>query len=118
MRKRLPKWHVNMFQLPIDLRDVSGYGEHFEQTIQAFSCGYGGSALTLSEVARYECKRTALARHACATPPNQQPSCLASVPQEQQGALVFNLRDSVTLFDSVMLHNSLNTLSTNSNWKV
>lgn len=40
-------------------------------------------------------------RHACATPPNQQPiSCLASVPQEQQGALVFHLKDSVTLFDS------------------
>ncbi|PQJ55625.1 DUF2063 domain-containing protein [Vibrio chagasii] len=95
--QQMARQHVLSY--PSTSGDVSGYGEHFEQTIQAFP-SVVEAAPYLSEVARYEWQKDSLARLACATPPHQQPlSCLASVPQERQGALVFHIKGSITLFD-------------------
>ena len=96
--QQMARQHVLSY--PSTSGDVSGYGKHFEQTIQAFPA-IMEAAPYLSGVARYEWQKDSLARLACATPPHQQPlSCLASVPQERQGALVFHIKGSITLFDS------------------
>ncbi|MFA0308872.1 DUF2063 domain-containing protein, partial [Vibrio splendidus] len=80
--------------------DVSGYGEHFEQTIQAFPAVIE-AAPYLAEVALYEWQKDSLVRCVSESHVDQRPlSRLADVPQEQQGALVFHLKDSITLINS------------------
>ncbi len=80
--------------------DVSGYGEHFEQTIKVFPAVIE-AAPYLCEVALYEWQKDSLVRFKPQVHTDQRPlSCLADVPQEQQGALVFHLKSSVTLVNS------------------
>ncbi|WP_135385865.1 HvfC/BufC N-terminal domain-containing protein [Vibrio tasmaniensis] len=80
--------------------DVSGYGEHFEQTIQAFPAVIE-AAPYLCEVAIYEWNKDSLIRYVSESHVDQRPLAgLADVPQEQQGALVFHLKDSITLVNS------------------
>ncbi|MFA0422571.1 DUF2063 domain-containing protein, partial [Vibrio sp. 10N.222.54.A1] len=55
----------------------------------------------LGEVALYEWQKDSLVRFSSQAHVDQRPlSCLADVPQEQQGALVFHLKDSITLIHS------------------
>ncbi|WP_122047564.1 HvfC/BufC N-terminal domain-containing protein [Vibrio atlanticus] len=80
--------------------DVSGYGEHFEQTIQAFPAVIE-AAPYLCEVAIYEWNKDSLIRYVSESHVDQRPLAgLADVPPEQQGALVFHLKDSITLINS------------------
>ncbi|CDT88119.1 conserved hypothetical protein [Vibrio coralliirubri] len=80
--------------------DVSGYGELFEQTIQAFPAVIE-AAPYLAEVALYEWKKDSLVRCVSESKVDQRPLAgLADVPPEQQGALVFHLKDSITLINS------------------
>ncbi|WP_210473959.1 HvfC/BufC N-terminal domain-containing protein [Vibrio crassostreae] len=93
--QQVARQHVLSY--PSTSGDVSGYGEHFEQTIQAFPAVIE-AAPYLGEVALYEWKKDSLARFTSQVHTDQRPlSCLADVPQEQQGALVFHLKDSITL---------------------
>ncbi len=90
----------HVLRYPSTSGDVSGYGEHFEQTIQTFPAVIE-AAPYLAEVALYEWKKDSLVRCISESHVDQRPlSCLADVPQEQQGALVFHLKDSITLVNS------------------
>ncbi|WP_373958957.1 DNA-binding domain-containing protein [Vibrio gigantis] len=96
--QQMARQHVLSY--PSTSGDVSGYGEHFEQTIQAFP-GVIEAAPYLGEVALYEWQKDSLIRFTSQAHVDQKPlSCLADVPQEQQGALVFHLKDSITLIHS------------------
>ncbi|WP_299690472.1 DNA-binding domain-containing protein [uncultured Vibrio sp.] len=96
--QQMARQHVLSY--PSTSGDVSGYGEHFEQTIQAFPAVIE-AAPYLAEVALYEWQKDSLVRFTSQADVDQRPlSCLADVPQEQQGALVFHLKDSVTLIHS------------------
>ncbi|MEZ9106849.1 putative DNA-binding domain-containing protein, partial [Vibrio cyclitrophicus] len=96
--QQMARQHVLSY--PSTSGDVSGYGEHFEQTIQTFPAVIE-AAPYLAEVALYEWKKDSLVRCISESHVDQRPlSCLADVPQEQQGALVFHLKDSITLVNS------------------
>ncbi|MEZ9204888.1 putative DNA-binding domain-containing protein [Vibrio splendidus] len=96
--QQIARRHVLSY--PSTSGDVSGYGEHFEQTIQAFPAVIE-AAPYLAEVALYEWKKDSLVRCVSESHVDQRPlSCLADVPQEQQGALVFHLQDSIMLINS------------------
>ncbi|MEZ9445562.1 DNA-binding domain-containing protein [Vibrio sp. 10N.222.54.F12] len=96
--QQMARQHVLSY--PSTSGDVSGYGEHFEQTIQAFPAVIE-AAPYLGEVALYEWQRDSLVRCVSESHVDQRPlSRLADVPQEQQGALVFHLKDSITLVNS------------------
>ena len=96
--QQMARQHV--LNYPSTSGDVSGYGEHFEQTIQAFPAVIE-AAPYLGEVALYEWQKDSLVRFTSQADFDQRPlSCLADVPQEQQGALVFHLKDSITLIRS------------------
>ncbi len=96
--QQMARQHVLSY--PSTSGDVSGYGEHFEQTIQAFPAVIE-AAPYLGEVALYEWQKDSLVRFSSQADVDQRPlSCLADVPQEQQGALVFHLKDSITLIHS------------------
>ncbi|MEO9496123.1 MAG: DNA-binding domain-containing protein [Vibrio splendidus] len=96
--QQMARQHVLSY--PSTSGDVSGYGEHFEQTIQAFPAVIE-AAPYLAEVALYEWKKDSLVRCISESHIDQHPlSRLADVPQEQQGALVFHLKDSITLINS------------------
>ncbi|ROR14497.1 putative DNA-binding protein [Vibrio crassostreae] len=96
--QQMARQHVLTY--PSASGDVSGYGEHFEQTIQAFPAVIE-AAPYLGEVALYEWQKDSLVRFTSQAHVDQKPlSCLADVPQEQQGALVFHLKDSITLIHS------------------
>lgn len=96
--QQMARQHVLSY--PSTSGDVSGYGEYFEQTIKAFPAVIE-AAPYLGEVALYEWKKDSLARLTSQAHTDQRPlSCLADVPQEQQGALVFHLKDSITLIHS------------------
>ncbi|OEF00270.1 DUF2063 domain-containing protein [Vibrio crassostreae 9ZC13] len=96
--QQMARQHVLSY--PSTSGDVSGYGEHFEQTIQGFPAVIE-AAPYLGEVALYEWQKDSLVRLTSQADVDQRPlSCLADVPQEQQGALVFHLKDSVTLIHS------------------
>ncbi|MEZ8060952.1 HvfC/BufC N-terminal domain-containing protein [Vibrio splendidus] len=96
--QQMARQHVLSY--PSTSGDVSGYGEHFEQTIQAFPAVIE-AAPYLAEVALYEWKKDSLVRCISESHVDQHPlSRLADVPQEQQGALVFHLKDSITLINS------------------
>ncbi|MEZ8950301.1 DNA-binding domain-containing protein [Vibrio sp. 10N.247.311.18] len=96
--QQMARQHV--LHYPSTSGDVSGYGEHFEQTIQAFPAVIE-AAPYLGEVALYEWQKDSLVRFSSQAHVDQRPlSCLADVPQEQQGALVFHLKDSITLIHS------------------
>ncbi|MEZ8613349.1 DNA-binding domain-containing protein [Vibrio sp. 10N.247.311.14] len=96
--QQMARQHVLSY--PSTSGDVSGYGEHFEQTIQAFPAVIE-AAPYLGEVALYEWQKDSLVRFSSQAHVDQRPlSCLADVPQEQQGALVFHLKDSITLIHS------------------
>ncbi|MEZ9077920.1 DUF2063 domain-containing protein, partial [Vibrio cyclitrophicus] len=96
--QQMARQHVLSY--PSTSGDVSGYGEHFEQTIQTFPTVIE-AAPYLAEVALYEWKKDSLVRCISESHVDQRPlSCLADVPQEQQGALVFHLKDSITLVNS------------------
>ncbi|MEZ8577217.1 DNA-binding domain-containing protein [Vibrio splendidus] len=91
---------LHVLSYPSTSGDVSGYGEHFEQTIQAFPAVIE-AAPYLAEVALYEWQKDSLVRCVSESHLDQRPlSRLADVPQEQQGALVFHLKDSITLINS------------------
>ncbi|MEZ8159030.1 DNA-binding domain-containing protein [Vibrio splendidus] len=91
---------LHVLSYPSTSGDVSGYGEHFEQTIQAFPAVIE-AAPYLVEVALYEWQKDSLVRRVSESHVDQRPlSRLADVPQEQQGALVFHLKDSITLVNS------------------
>ncbi|MCF7488791.1 DNA-binding domain-containing protein [Vibrio sp. A2-1] len=91
---------LHVLSYPSTSGDVSGYGEHFEQTIQAFPAVIE-AAPYLAEVALYEWQKDSLVRCVSESHVDQRPlSRLADVPQEQQGALVFHLKDSITLINS------------------
>ena len=96
--QQMARQHVLSY--PSTSGDVSGYGEHFEQTIQAFPAVIE-AAPYLTEVALYEWQKDSLVRCVSESHVDQRPlSCLADVPQEQQGALVFHLKGSITLVNS------------------
>ncbi|UWZ97115.1 DNA-binding domain-containing protein [Vibrio splendidus] len=96
--QQMARQHVLSY--PSTSGDVSGYGEHFEQTIQAFPAVIE-AAPYLAEVALYEWQKDSLVRCVSESHVDQHPlSRLADVPQEQQGALVFHLKDSITLINS------------------
>ena len=96
--QQMARQHV--FSYPSTSGDVSGYGEHFEQTIHAFPAVIE-AAPYLAEVALYEWQKDSLVRCVSESHVDQRPlSCLADVPQEQQGALVFHLKGSITLVNS------------------
>ena len=96
--QQMARQHVLSY--PSTSGDVSGYGEHFEQTIQAFPAVIE-AAPYLAEVALYEWQKDSLVRCVSESHVDQRPlSRLADVPQEQQGALVFHLKDSITLINS------------------
>ncbi|MFS1957846.1 DNA-binding domain-containing protein [Vibrio cyclitrophicus] len=96
--QQMARRHVLSY--PSTSGDVSGYGEHFEQTIQAFPAVIE-AAPYLAEVALYEWQKDSLVRFTSQAYVDQRPlSRLADVPQEQQGALVFHLKDSITLINS------------------
>ncbi|MEZ8021124.1 DNA-binding domain-containing protein [Vibrio splendidus] len=96
--QQMARQHVLSY--PSTSGDVSGYGEHFEHTIQAFPAVIE-AAPYLGEVALYEWQKDNLVRCISESHVDQRPlSRLAEVPQEQQGALVFHLRDSITLVNS------------------
>ena len=96
--QQMARQHV--LSSPSTSGDVSGYGEHFEQTIKAFPAVIE-AAPYLDEVALYEWQKDSLVRFSSQADVDQRPlSCLADVPQEQQGALVFHLKDSITLIHS------------------
>ncbi|MCG9642320.1 DNA-binding domain-containing protein [Vibrio sp. Isolate34] len=96
--QQMARQHVLSY--PSTSGDVSGYGEHFEQTIKAFPAVIE-AAPYLGEVALYEWQKDSLVRFTSQADFDQRPlSCLADVPQEQQGALVFHLKDSITLIHS------------------
>ncbi|MCX2760882.1 DNA-binding domain-containing protein [Vibrio sp. Sgm 22] len=96
--QQMARRHVLSY--PSTSGDVSGYGEHFEQTIQAFPAVIE-AAPYLAEVALYEWQKDSLARTYSRKSNDLCPlSDLADVPQEQQGALVFHLKDSITLVNS------------------
>ncbi|MEZ9745967.1 DNA-binding domain-containing protein [Vibrio splendidus] len=91
---------LHVLSYPSTSGDVSGYGEHFEQTIQAFPAVIE-AAPYLAEVALYEWQKDSLVRCVSESHVDQRPlSRLADVPQEQQGALVFHLKDSIALVNS------------------
>ncbi|MCW4442446.1 HvfC/BufC N-terminal domain-containing protein [Vibrio splendidus] len=91
---------LHVLSYPSTSGDVSSYGEHFEQTIQAFPAVIE-AAPYLAEVALYEWQKDSLVRCVSESHVDQRPlSRLADVPQEQQGALVFHLKDSITLVNS------------------
>ena len=91
---------LHVLSYPSTSGDVSGYGEHFEQTIQAFPAVIE-AAPYLVEVALYEWQKDSLVRCVSESHVDQRLlSRLADVPQEQQGALVFHLKDSITLINS------------------
>ncbi|MEZ9517513.1 DNA-binding domain-containing protein [Vibrio splendidus] len=96
--QQMARQHVLSY--PSTSGDVSGYGERFDQTIQAFPAVIE-AAPYLGEVALYEWQKDNLVRCISESHVDQRPlSRLAEVPQEQQGALVFHLRDSITLVNS------------------
>ncbi|WP_299137761.1 DNA-binding domain-containing protein [uncultured Vibrio sp.] len=96
--QQMARQHVLSY--PSTSGDVSGYGAHFEQTIQAFPAVIE-AAPYLGEVALYEWQKDSLVRFSSQAHVDQRPlSCLADVPQEQQGSLVFHLKDSITLIHS------------------
>ncbi|MFA0115993.1 DNA-binding domain-containing protein [Vibrio sp. 10N.261.46.E11] len=96
--QQMARQHV--LNYPSTSGDVSGYGEHFEQTIQAFPAVIE-AAPYLGEVALYEWQKDSLVRLMSQAHVDQRPlSCLADVPQEQQDALVFHLKDAITLIHS------------------
>ncbi|TKE91737.1 DUF2063 domain-containing protein [Vibrio kanaloae] len=96
--QQMARQHVLSY--PSTSGDVSGYGEHFEQTIQAFPAVIE-AAPYLCEVAMYEWKKDSLMRSVSESKADQHPLAgLADVPPEQQGALVFHLKDSITLINS------------------
>ncbi|QPK05576.1 DNA-binding domain-containing protein [Vibrio kanaloae] len=96
--QQMARQHVLSY--PSTSGDVSGYGEHFEQTIQAFPAVIE-AAPYLCEVAMYEWKKDSLMRSVSESKADQHPlTGLADVPPEQQGALVFHLKDSITLINS------------------
>ncbi|WP_210455802.1 DNA-binding domain-containing protein [Vibrio crassostreae] len=96
--QQMARQHVLSY--PSTSGDVSGYGEHFEQTIHAFPAVIE-AAPYLAEVALYEWQKDSLVRCVSESHVDQRPlSCLADVPQEQQGALVFHLKGSITLVNS------------------
>ncbi|MEZ9161266.1 DNA-binding domain-containing protein [Vibrio lentus] len=96
--RQMARQHVLSY--PSTSGDVSGYGEHFEQTIQAFPAVIE-AAPYLTEVALYEWQKDSLVRCVSESHVDQRPlSCLADVPQEQQGALVFHLKGSIMLVNS------------------
>ncbi|WKY58045.1 DNA-binding domain-containing protein [Vibrio sp. SNU_ST1] len=96
--QQMARQHVLSY--PSTSGDVSGYGEHFEQTIQAFPAVIE-AAPYLAEVALYEWQKDSLVRCVSESHVDQRPlSCLADVPQEKQGALVFHLKGSITLVNS------------------
>ena len=96
--QQMARQHVLSY--PSTSGDVSGYGERFEQTIQTFPAVIE-AAPYLAEAALYEWKKDSLVRCISESHVDQRPlSCLADVPQEQQGALVFHLKDSITLVNS------------------
>lgn len=96
--QQMARQHVLSY--PSTSGDVSGYGEHFEHTIQAFPAVIE-AAPYLGEMALCEWQKDNLARLTSQAHVDQRPlSCLADVPQEQQGALVFHLKDSITLIHS------------------
>ena len=96
--QQMARQHVLSY--PSTSGDVSGYGEHFEQTIHAFPAVIE-AAPYLAEVALYEWQKDSLVRCVSESHVDQRPlSRLADVPQEQQGALVFHLKDSITLVNS------------------
>ena len=96
--QQMARQHVLSY--PSTSGDVSGYGEHFEQTIQAFPAVIE-AAPYLCEVALYEWQKDSLMRCVSESKVDQNPLAgLADVPPEQQGALVFHLKDSITLINS------------------
>ncbi|EAQ52112.1 MULTISPECIES: DNA-binding domain-containing protein [Vibrio] len=96
--QQMARQHVLSY--PLTSGDVSGYGEHFEQTIQAFPAVIE-AAPYLCEVAIYEWNKDSLMRSVSESKADQRPLAgLADVPPEQQGALVFHLKDSITLINS------------------
>ncbi|CAK3825165.1 DNA-binding domain-containing protein [Vibrio crassostreae] len=96
--QQMARQHVLSY--PSTSGDVSGYGEHFAQTIQAFPAVIE-AAPYLGEVALYEWQKDNLMRCASESHVDQRPlSCLADVPPEQQSALVFHLKNSITLISS------------------
>ncbi|MEZ9289890.1 DNA-binding domain-containing protein [Vibrio lentus] len=96
--QQMARQHVLSY--PSTSGDVSGYGEHFKQTIHAFPAVIE-AAPYLAEVALYEWQKDSLVRCVSESHVDQRPlSCLADVPQEQQGALVFHLKGSTTLVNS------------------
>ena len=96
--QQIARQHV--LNYPPTSGDVSGYGEHFEQTIQAFPAVIE-AAPYLCEVAMYEWKKDSLMRRVSESHVDLHPlAVLADVPPEQQGALVFHLKDSITLINS------------------
>ncbi|SBS69057.1 DNA-binding domain-containing protein [Vibrio splendidus] len=96
--QQMARQHVLSY--PSTSGDVSSYGEHFEQTIQAFPAVIE-AAPYLGEVALYEWQKDSLVRCVSESHVDQRPlSRLADVPQEQQGALVFHFKDSITLVNS------------------
>ncbi|MBB1464493.1 putative DNA-binding domain-containing protein [Vibrio sp. SG41-7] len=91
---------LHVLSYPSTSGDVSGYGKHFEQTIQAFPAVIE-AAPYLAEVALYEWQKDSLVRCVSESHVDQRLlSRLADVPQEQRGALVFHLKDSITLINS------------------
>ena len=96
--QQMARQHVLSY--PSTSGDVSGYGEHFEQTIQAFPAVID-AAPYLGEVALYEWQKDSLVRFTSQVHVDQRPlSYLADVSKEQQGAIVFHLKDSITLIHS------------------
>lgn len=96
--QQMARQHVLSY--PSTSGDVSGYGEHFEQTIQAFPAVIE-AAPYLGEVALYEWQKDSLVRSTSQVHVDQRPlSYLADVSKEQQGAIVFHLKDSIILINS------------------
>ncbi|MDN3700668.1 DNA-binding domain-containing protein [Vibrio artabrorum] len=96
--QQMARQHI--LRYPSTTGDVSGYGEHFAQTIQTFPAVIE-AAPYLAEVALYEWQKDSLVRCLSKSHIDQRPLAgLADVPPEQQGALVFHLKDSITLIHS------------------
>ncbi|MEZ9565705.1 DNA-binding domain-containing protein [Vibrio artabrorum] len=96
--QQMARQHI--LRYPSTTGDVSGYGEHFAQTIQTFPAVIE-AAPYLAEVALYEWQKDSLVGCLSKSHIDQRPLAgLADVPPEQQGALVFHLKDSITLIHS------------------
>ncbi|MGF1746254.1 DNA-binding domain-containing protein [Vibrio minamisatsumaniensis] len=96
--QQMARQHI--LRYPSTTGDVSGYGEHFAQTIQTFPA-VTEAAPYLAEVALYEWQKDSLVRCLSKSHIDQRPLAgLGDVPPEQQGALVFHLKDSITLIHS------------------